>query len=44
MASYYGPWNRAKARRAKQLCEAADLDTAVLPNEMQQELRQIAEP
>lgn len=36
MASYYGPWNTASPDRAKQLCEAAGLDPAILAADVSQ--------
>ena len=36
MASYYGPWNTASPRRAKQLCEATGMDTGTLPKELRE--------
>ena len=36
MGSYYGPWNTASPERARQLCEAAGLDPAILATDPSQ--------
>jgi len=34
LGSYYGPWNRATPRRARELCDAIGMDPGTLPNEL----------
>ena len=36
IGSYYGPWNKAGAARARELCEAIGMDTASLPDDLKQ--------